>query len=164
MEKLKLSAPWEIFFSEIEELFCRDPEVDLKIDHDAKTIQLFVANSSKADALAKILPEKKAFGDIDVKIEVVPANDDDDPISLFERAFWGNPAFEYAIHEGEGGGFEATYVVFENRVVQFYCDNLADLYRNRSTLYEDIARDVFDCESVYFCTDMVDDEVELPFV
>ena len=163
MDKVKLSSPWEIFFSEIEELFCRDPEVDLKIDHDAKTIQLFIANSAKADALAKILPEKKAFGDIDVKIEVVPANDADDPISLFERAFFGNPVFEYAVHEGGDGAYEATYVVFENRVVQFYCDNLADLYRNRSTLYEEIARDVFGDMPVCFCTDMIDDEEELPF-
>ena len=47
-----------------------------------------------------------------------------------------------------------TYVVFTNKVVQFFNDNLNDIYGNVTTLYQEIASDVFDIESgVFFCTD-----------
>ena len=165
MAKVNLSAPWEIFFAEIEEMFGRDPEIDIKIDHDTNEVKLFVENSAKADALQKLLPETKRFGEVEVKISVVPANAEDDPVALFERAFFGNPAFEFATKDEDAGVFNAAYVVFENRVVQFYCDNLADIYRNRSTLYEFIARDIFEnYPGVYFCTDSVEENGDpLPF-
>jgi hypothetical protein len=43
--------------------------------------------------------------------------------------------------------------VFEKKVVQFFNDQLDDINGNKSTLYQDIAKDVFEKhEGVYFCT------------
>lgn len=49
------------------------------------------------------------------------------------------------------------YVVFKNCVVQFFNDNLNDIYGNISTLYQDIAREIFadaEWEGVFYCTDV----------
>ena len=47
-----------------------------------------------------------------------------------------------------------TFVEFCKYVVQYYNDNLGDLHGNRTTVMEQIAREVFDDVSgVYFCTD-----------
>ena len=168
MEKVNLSAPWEILYHEIDALFGNDPEIDIKIDDVAKNVSLFISNAAKADALQKILPEKKMFGDIEVKITVVPANDEDSPLSLYQRAFFGNPAYEYAVEHGVEGDFNATHIIFQNKVVQFFCDNIADVNGNRSTLYEIIAEDIIeDHAGVFFCTDDLEDDDEccgLPFV
>jgi hypothetical protein len=47
-----------------------------------------------------------------------------------------------------------TYVIFKKEVVQYYDDNLGDAHGNRTTLYEQIANQIFeDREGIYFCTD-----------
>ena len=48
-----------------------------------------------------------------------------------------------------------TYVVFVNEVVQYFNDDLGDVYGQCSTLYQEIAKDVFgETEGVFFCTDV----------
>lgn len=47
-----------------------------------------------------------------------------------------------------------TYIVFKNKVVQFWNDDLSDIYGNRSTLYQDIAKEIFgESSGIFFCTD-----------
>ena len=51
--------------------------------------------------------------------------------------------------------YNTIYVVFKNRVVQFFNDNLNDIYGNISTLYQEIASDVFkEISGVNYCTDI----------
>ena len=50
-----------------------------------------------------------------------------------------------------------TYVVFVNEVVQYFNDNLYDINGVCSTLYQEIAKEVFkESNSVHFCTDVAD--------
>ena len=92
-----------------------------------------------------------------VKILVLPANaENEDKLTLFQKAFEGNPAFSY----GDSGNNSITssfnYVVFAPEVVQFFYDNLGDINGNYSTLYQEIAKDVFgEDEGLHFCTDRV---------
>ena len=159
MSKVNLAAPWEVFHKEIETLFGEDPDIEVLYDDDetssVKTITLHVEGATKADALATLLPAEKSFGNVTVRIEVVPANEQDSKISLFEKAFYGNPAFAYT--ESREGAMPMDYVVFEKEVVQMFIDNLADLHGLKSTLYEEIARDVFGDSGVMFCTDVIYD-------
>lgn len=153
MENVKLSAPWEILWKKMTALFGEDPDIELLYNDGDKVITLRVQNSSKADALAKILPTEMPFGNVTVRINVVPANDEDAAISIYQKAFDGNPAFSYA-EEVEAAGFKATYVVFEKEVVQIPADNLGDINGNISTLFQDIANEVIDNHNgVFFCTD-----------
>lgn len=153
-DQVKLSPPWITYYHEVDELFKRDKSVSVVFDNASCTLRILVDGEEKADALSKLFPITKEFGNVVMKIDVIPANKvSEDKISLFEKAFKDNSIFRYAT-DVSAAGFSAGYVVFEKSVVQFFNDNLGDINGNKSTLYEDIARDVFgEIPGVYFCTD-----------
>lgn len=156
MKNVKLSPPWIVFYEEIEALFREDPAVKVDYDGDTNEIKLYVEGAEKADALTQLLPAEKTFGNITVKVTVIPANmEGPSRLQLFQKAFEGNPAFVY-IHESSGI-FDFDYVVFKAKVVQYESDNTGDLNGLTSTLYQDIAKDVFeDVSGVFFCTEPVE--------
>ena len=159
-DKLKLSAPWITYAHEFEALFGNDPNVKVVYnDGDDKEITLFVQGSEKADALMQILPAKKDFGNVSVKVTVRPANDDTyvpSKADLIAKAFDGNPVLSNIVDTGPNVAFPATYFVFANKVVQYYNDQMDNPYGVKSTLYENIARDILDDGSVgiYYTTDV----------
>ena len=163
--RLKMSPPWITFINEMEALFDGDPQIACNVDTtaDGPSITLATNNGDKGAALLKLLPVEKKFGNVTLTIGI------DGPISnraftstkeLFETAFAGNPAFAYCVAPTEEGAwfFEFVYVVFKNCVVQFFNDNLDDAHGVVSTLYQNIAKDIFGNEgyltSVHYCTDV----------
>lgn len=159
---VKLSSPWINFYREIEALFKDDPDIKIDYNDEEKVIKLFVDNDEKADALMKLLPTEKSFGNVVIRVQVVPANDSEvSRIDLFRKAFEGNPVFSYAkVVESEPFVFGASYVVFKNRVVQYFNDDLSDVNGLCSTLYQYIAEDVFGiCDNTYFSTEIGDDPI-----
>lgn len=158
MAKLKMLSPWMVFYREIDAMFKRDPEVKVVYDEDEQIIKLFVDNTSKADALTQILPEEKEFGNVTVKIVVIPANNllQSSPDDLFGRALCCNDAVAGVETTKDIPGFPClTYVIFAKEVVQYFTDNLGDYYGVTSTLYQNIAKDIFiNTDGVYFCTDV----------
>lgn len=155
-EVLKLSAPWICYYRKIDALFGEDPDVSVKYDEDINEITLLVNGQEKANALTQLLPTEKSFGNVTIKITIVPANKPVQKIDLFKTAFEGNPAFSYAVTVDTGMTSNTfNYCVFRNKVVQYFGDNLNDVNGNISTLYECIAKDVFeDTEGILFCTDV----------
>ena len=157
MENLNLASPWVIYYNELKAMFEYDEEVNVKmeiIDDGNYVIKLFVEDNNKADALFRILDKKKSFGNVTVAIDVIPAN----PINsmsvgeLFEIAFDGNYAL-YDVVEQETPLGTFNYVVFDKEVVQYPDDDISDLHGVKSTLYQDIAKDIFDKDlAVYYCT------------
>lgn len=159
---MKVSAPWVNYYHEINAMFDRDPEVRVSFDEETPEIKIFVENSRKADALAQLLPTEKSFGNVILKITVVPANEALTKLDLIQEAFYGNPALSYVWQAKTPFG-EFDYVVFENRVVQYFNDNMRDINGNKSTLYEDIAREVFGEETnLCFCTEAKEKAVMKP--
>ena len=154
MSKVRLSPPWITFVNEIKQLFAEDMDVKVKYDDENYTVSLYVDNTDKANALAKLLPQKKEFGNVTLTIEVIPANKEDlTDEQLFQEAFSGNPAMQLCISYDTPFG-KITYVVFQKKVVQFFNDQLDDINGNKSMLFQDIARDVFGENSkVFYCTD-----------
>ena len=163
MAKMTLSPPWCIFYREVQALFANDPEVHVVYDEEAEVIKVYVDEPKKADILSKLLPTRKMFGRVGVDVQVIPADgkklSTDLPeavdASMFETAFAKNPAFSYAKTFPNLFGHVVTYVVFQPDVVQFYVDDISDIYGLRSTLYADIAKDVFEGVPANFCTDLV---------
>ena len=50
-----------------------------------------------------------------------------------------------------------VYIVFKNKVVQYFNDDLKDVNGFCSTLYQKIAKDIFaenGCETACYCTDV----------
>ena len=162
MARFHLSPPWQIFSREVEELFKYDPQVHVVYDEAENHIKLYVDEAEKAVALARLLPEKKVFGNITVKISVVPANGTAnvavpaDSINeyIFNVAFADNGAFAFAKTITGIFDHNLTYVVFKNRVVQYFNDDLGDIYGCCSTLYQEIAKNVLgEREGIFYCTD-----------
>lgn len=156
-DKLKLSSPWVTLHREIEAMFGDDPDVKVEYiagDGNDPVIKLFVEGQDKADAIGKILPETYEFGGVTVSVIVVPANRVETKEALYRRAFEGNPAFSYAVTAEGIFTNPITYVVFKNKVVQFWNDDLGDVNGNETTLYETIADHLFtEQDGVSYCTD-----------
>ena len=154
-KELKQSAPWFTFFKEFQALFGEDPAIKVEYNEVDNIIKLYVEGEEKYEALAQLLPTEKVFGNVVTKIEVIPANTlKSEATPLFQTAFEGNPVFAYAVSKGSDAlTFGADYVVFKNKVVQFWNDELNDVNGNITTLYQEIAKDIFGDVGVFFCTD-----------
>jgi len=160
MAKLKLAAPWTIYYRQIQALFKEDPEVGVIFDEDAVALKIYVNNQTKAEAIAHLLPPVVTFGNVNLKIIVIPSNTDakavefKNDIDIIRAALEGNGAvvkfypIEYIFSNS------MLYVAFKKEVVQFFNDDLSDIRGMCSTLYADIAKELFGTlKGVFFCTD-----------
>lgn len=160
--RLKISPPWITYLNELQALFREDPEITIKYDNDEKQVKLYIRNAEKAGALDVLLPTARTFGNVVLYITVVPENAYEDVSEasvkeLFDMAFEDNPAYAFSKEVHGMWSFNCTYVVFKNKVVQFFNDNLLDIYGNVSTLYQEVASDVFAHNGflgVAYCTDL----------
>ena len=158
MAILTLSAPWQIYYKEVCELFKKDNEVRIVYDTDEQVINIYVDNTAKADAMAAVLPTEKDFGGVTVYINVIPANPTFKKAkgaraSLYEDLFRGNSIVDDIVTIEGVMTNPITYVIFSKEVVQYYNDSLSDAHGLCSTLYQDIAKRVLDAsEGIFFCT------------
>lgn len=177
-------SPWAEYYRKIQAFFKYDCAVNVIYDEAAPEIKIYVNNNApKADALTQLLPETKEFGNVTLRITIVPTNGDtgidpnyrygsgyrrrqyiiSDSFSsenksrsvrdLFFDALNGNDAFSFGnvIHLQTN---DVIYFVFKNEVVQYYNDDLGDYFGQCSTLYQNLAADIFKpASNVHFCTD-----------
>lgn len=157
MAKVNLSAPWIVYYREIEAMFRGDPGVRVIFEEDTLTVKLYVDDSGKAYALDELIPPSKKFGRTVLKISIIPANDSFvavDQASLLDVALQGNSALSFIRTITGIMTNPITYVVFKKDVVQYWTDDLGDYFGVHSTLFQDIAKDVFEnANGVFFCTD-----------
>lgn len=157
MSNGKMSPPWYTYEHEIEALFGADPDINIVFDPEELKLSLYVDNTDKAEALEELLPKSVNFGNVEMSIAVIPANDMvvRNNARLFELAFKGNPVVTDIVNIDDVFSNPIEYVVFQKEVVQYYSDNIGDLYGNTNTLLQDVAKRIFDGkdEGIYFCTD-----------
>lgn len=160
---LNLSAPWITYQHNIEVLFGPDPEISIKFEEEDNgnyTMKLYVRNHDKAEALSKILPGEKVFGNIKITNLVIPENavEEESVKDLFKVAFKDNPVVESVFATVDPlTKMDRSFVMFEKRVAQYYNDDMTDPYGNRSILYKDVAEEVFDGhDGIFFSTSTVD--------
>ena len=162
MATFHMSAPWVILYREIAAMFKYDPQVHVVYDEAENQVRLYVDDSQKALALSLLLPKSQVFGSVTMQISVIPANVEPGLIladtsnqALFETAFEYNAAFSFAKTVTGIFSNNLTYVVFRNRAVQYFSDDIGDIYGQCSTLYQEIAKHIFgEREGVFFCTDV----------
>ena len=162
--RLKVSPPWITTIHMYEALFDGGPQIACNVDFSSAhpSITLACNSGDKVAALQQILPDEVDFGNVKLKVAVdgVPSNRAfKNKKELFEAAFFGNPAFAYAVAPAEDSyaWFDMVYVVFKNCVVQFFNDNLNDCHGILSTLYQDIATEILTgpgAKGVFFNTDV----------
>lgn len=156
MAIIKKSAPWITYYREVNALFAKDDEVFVVLDEESETLNIYVENEKKANAIQYLMPTEKNFGNVLLLIKVIPSNKGDymvnarNPLTVATDAFCDNDAV-YAVTD-VSGVFPLVYVIFRKEVVQYFDDNLGDINGNCSTLYETMARDVFENVGINFCT------------
>lgn len=156
MAIIKKSAPWMTYYREVDALFKKDKDIVVVFNEESFELTLYVDDQTKASALALLMPTEKEFGSTTLKVRVIPPNDRlsevamKDVLTIASVAFRGNDAV-YTI-KGVSGILNIVYVVFKKEVVQFFDDNLGDINGNCSTLYETIAKDVFENIGISYCT------------
>lgn len=167
---LKYITPWSDFTLMTEAMFKGDPDVRVDFIDTKKGMKLYVKGDAKADAISKIMVKEKKIGNIGIKVHVVPANGTKrgkakktaanlDKLEVFKVALDGNAAFTQAVVKKSDFGIPLNYVEFVPKVVQFYNDERSDLNGNFNTLYQTIAREIFDedfSDDINFCTAMVE--------
>lgn len=144
MPDLKLSPPWVIYANKVKAVFDGDPDVSVEYDDDEVAVKLYVDNQEKADALARILPVTREFGNVALGIQVIPANDDVSRVELFRRAFEGNPAVVEVASVPNPFGPAENHMVVTPRVVQFPNDDIGTLYRLFTGTLEGVMKDVLE--------------------
>ena len=158
---VNLSPPWVTYANEVNAMFRDEFDVNVRTSDDGYTINLYVKKADKAAALTKLLKPTVKFGNITVKVIVIPANKEDTTdvdsmkvVDLYKTALKDNMAFEEIIERAEGLPFAMNYVVFRNQVVQFYNEDLSDHLGMCSTLYQTIADDIFNRDQypIFFST------------
>lgn len=168
--RLKYIAPWSDFTLMTEAMFKGDHDVHVEFDCPKRMLKLYVKGDAKADAISKIMAKEKRIGNIVIKVQVVPANEtkrgkakknaaNPDKLEVFKTALEGNSAFSQAVVKETDFGIPQNYVVFVPKVVQFYNDERSDINGNLNTLYQTIAREIFDedfSDDINFCTAQVE--------
>ena len=172
--RCKISPPWVIYIHKLQALFDGDPHIAFNVDYNKPSVVINVTNTDgeKAAALATLLPSEQKFGNVILSITIECENMPNKAFvsakEIFETAFKGNPCFAYVVvPESEYWYVPFTYVVFKNCVVQFFADNLNDPHGIVSTLYQNIADEVFEDFDLFgdgysFCTDIEHGKLGVP--
>ena len=172
MARLKLQAPWVTYYEELSLFFDEDPDVHVIFDEAENTVNMYVQEPEKAEALTRLIPAEKNFGNVTLYINIIPVNQNkNDALADITEAFKGNPIVN-SIQTIEGiFANKITYVIFKREVVQYWNDDLGDAFGNCTTLWQDVAKRLFEPVSgIYFCTDEKDvielelDEDDLEFL
>ena len=165
-----IQAPWYTVYNKVVALFGNDEElqisnlseVDDVPDNGFKCGYGFTIsskNSVKLKSIEKILKRHFEFGNVYLNIDFVyePQNDDVITPSDFKNAFAGNNILSKVQIVPTPAGVPQTFVVFAREVIQFYNDDITDLYGNFNGLSEDIARELFNDTdaSICYCTDII---------
>lgn len=161
MSKVTLSSPWVGYARKLYMLFGEDPEINIVYNEETgPEVRLYVNNSEKADALTKKLPVEKEFGNVVLKITVIPSNTEDSSIDIFRKIFTGNPILAEIVTEDNPMQIGMSHVLFKSEVVQYFDDCLNDPMGLETTLYEDLAREVFEePDGVFFNTELAGEDV-----
>ena len=174
MARLKLSPPWVLYYKKLNALFDEDDTVKIFYDEDNMEIKIYTYLKRKSEALSFLFSNTIiSFGDVNLKIIIVPFDEKENKVATTIREFnaediitsqaaikilfdpdacIGNRHVKNIrnIHTPYG---DFMYIIFKKEVIQYYEDNLSDFYGNKSTLCEDIAREIFkDIKGVFFCT------------
>lgn len=174
MSIVNLSAPWIEYYRKLESMFEGDNNVKVVYDAQNMRCDLFVDGEDKAKALTKLLKPSVEFGSVTMPVIVQPANEISElygnktysyrkpypsrPLAPYAddihyQAFIGNASMNFIEYAYGPGGAVFTYVIFAPKVVQYFNDDTSSYYGLKTTLYEDIAREIFIEEpGVFYCT------------
>lgn len=154
-EKIKLLSPWELYVRKMKVMFDKDAEIYIEYDEENSILEINVSDLSKALALTFLIPDFVEFGDKKVT-NVIKFDGENlkDPYYICSLAFNNNDSVS-SIIKPHGQFLDGTaFVCFKKEVVQYPNDNMFDANGVCSTLYQNLAKELFpDKVNIFFCTD-----------
>ena len=160
MRILQIEAPWETYAKKLNALFENDPDIqvgEIRKGNDANyAVDILVHKHDKFDALDRLLPRVKMFGNVTLEIVLYDEeNTEIDILDAFKALFDGNPIVNRIETVIDQAGGQWNYVVFRPEVIQFFDDDMSDINSNFNGLAEDISREIFaeNSRGIMFCTD-----------
>lgn len=155
-KEITLSSPWVIYYRKIRALFLEDPDIDISFidDSDEPEVILRIETLDKADAISRLLPEEMKFGNVTLKITIIPPNPSTmEKKDLVKMAFRDNPAYAEMRTIVMPDGSEDYYALFIKEVVQYPSDSTSDFNGLTSTLYQNLAKELLGEEvNLHYCT------------
>ena len=142
-----LLSPWMIYVNRVMTLFADDDEVNIEYDDENVVLTLRVDNHNKADALFALMPSEKEFGNVTLKVNVVPCNNDEREEDMYRRAFEGNPVLN-AVAEGYGPAGDVSYALFVPEIIQLKEDDISQFDGLTTLTYAELAKSVLDAGDV----------------
>ncbi|MCL2336141.1 MAG: hypothetical protein FWC60_01840 [Firmicutes bacterium] len=153
----RLSPPQYTYYNYIKHSIGNDPCVNVadmkEMGGGNYVIPIHVQGHERAVALATILELHKSMGNLSIDIEIFCGNQMVTPsentenseslLKLYEQALSTNRYFACAKINELLPGYPSIFPVFKKEVIQFYNDDLSDLYRNFNGVAADVFREVF---------------------
>lgn len=160
MAKFAIQSPWVTYYNMVTKLFELDDKVIIgdigkwsdKADYE---FDITVVDHEKYIAMTQLMPSVIQFGNVTLKINVRDgASDRDYVVEAFKELFKGNRSVRDIKEVADMTGTTHSFVRFEPEVIQFPNDDMTDYNGNWSGLMQDIAREIFDVNSleISFCT------------
>ena len=115
-----------------------------------------IKSVKKIAALEKVIKNVFNLGNVTLTVNFVHEREDEDVTAQdFIDAFEGNSNF-VTVEETSKGLFQnLVYVIFAKEILQFFNDDLSDIYGNANLIVADAANDVCNKskeKEMYFCT------------
>ncbi|WP_301170138.1 hypothetical protein [Brevibacillus nitrificans] len=154
--QIRLSPPEFTYFNEIRFSIGNDPLVQVEplrqLSGGDFLITIRVQGMQKARALATLIIATKQIGNLRIQVRVVTSEGNRvQPITraltpreiaaLYQTAFRTNRLFNFAVARATIS-FTAVYPVFKARVIQFFNDDISDLFNNFNQVAAFVFRDV----------------------
>ncbi|MWC29351.1 hypothetical protein [Paenibacillus sp. MMS18-CY102] len=167
--QVSVSPPQFTYFREVSFSVGNDPLVRVdplrEIAPGVFLITLHVQGLSKAKALATLLTRTKTFGMIRILVRVRNAGKLVKPltcklspnqiVALYRTAYKSNRYFSFVtVHTAFGVTY--VYPVYKLRIIQFFNDDLSDLYANYNNVaafvFRNVSRTIISGKSIQFST------------
>ena len=160
---LGVIAPWYEYQKQIKALFERDPQIIVGEVYEPQggevnyAFDIEVRSHEKFEALEKLLPATKEFGNVSLGIVLYDEENligVQDVVATYRALFRDNPIVQDIAVVPDQFGTPQLYILFKPEVIQYFRDELTDYNGLFSGLAQDIAKDVFadDTGCVHFCT------------
>ena len=124
-EKTNLAPPWTSYAGRVMRLFEHDDAVHVEYDQAELRVTLRVDGALKAEALAALMPSQVVYGNVVLKVDVVPSNEEPSAAETFRAAFAGNQILA-DVAEGFGPAGDISYALFVPNVVQIREDDISE--------------------------------------
>lgn len=157
-EKVRLSPPWDGHMSKLASFFKGDDRVRVGTCGMGYVANIEVFDTKMYSALEQVLNKRIRFGNVVLKINLVPANGvkafkgEMTDLAALKVVLKDNPAFAKIVSRKTELG-NNVFVLFKPVVLMWYNDNLASPYKQSTSVYELEAQIVFKDLGVSYSTE-----------